>query len=248
MSTEKTCDNCKWDRPTRRLTTLKNGRDCMDWQPKDTTMADIDWLALAKDAMTIHRFVIGEKERAVVAEAEAISRAGAPPLVEQPPELPEGWELVGTEMQLPRKGQMYITEYQHSPVEAVRDFSHEEYYIVRRKEQPPDMPDGWELAEPKKRLPKEGEWFRSIIDGRPIQASHDYEDDVHWILRRKAPAKDVPRRIVTTNDTIELERTCGGVIRVCDSYHAMYATPDEARKLAAALIATADEIEQGAKE
>lgn len=56
------------------------------------------------------------------------------------------------------------------------------------KEQPPTIPDGWELAEPQKRLPRKDDWC--FFDGlkSPTQAARDHTlepDNTFWIVRRK---------------------------------------------------------------
>jgi len=61
------------------------------------------------------------------------------------------------------------------------------------KEQPPTLPDGWELAEPEKRKVKKGEWYMDETANLPKQSSIDFYNLRRWIIRRKPDPVFPPR-------------------------------------------------------
>jgi len=61
------------------------------------------------------------------------------------------------------------------------------------KEQPPTLPDGWELSEPEKRLAKRGEWYMDETANLPKQSAIDFHNLRRWIIRRKPDPVFPPR-------------------------------------------------------
>jgi hypothetical protein len=51
--------------------------------------------------------------------------------------------------------------------------------------EPLTLPDGWELAEPERRLPMRGEYFFVDAKHGPQEARFDFREDKEWIVRRK---------------------------------------------------------------
>jgi len=109
----------------------------------------------------------------------------------------------------------------------------------------PELPYGWELDGDQKRLPKKGECYWSDSLHTIGQAECDHSDaggSAQWILRR-TPAKAVPRRVGTGSEKIQIKRDGLGYVVIRQGTHTILSRADDARKLAAALVAVADEIE-----
>lgn len=76
----------------------------------------------------------------------------------------------------------------------------------------PTLPDGWELAEPEKRVPKRGEYYVSGRIGDVIFATNDSETDKQtdegrrWIIRRKPTPLTLEQRVAALEAKINNAR------------------------------------------
>ena len=185
-------------------------------------------------------------------------------MTENLPELPDGWELAEPEKRVPKKGESYWSKSQNC-VGHCDVVLRQTYWIIRHtrpaEDVGPTLPEGWELAEPEKRLPKKADWFwRDTLPDFIDKATKDFEQLMFYIVRRKKPAEDEPKDgdiVVTVGEGKHITFVWTGKVRprrVLQMLHkpnrvsTMSYSPQEARQLAEAFLASADECEEEKEE